>query len=238
LSITVKHTANSLRKAMPPHLTGLKDLLSRSHISKEIGRETTETLLPIASLIGFVLGAIVTFEALAITRGDLAISVTYGSLLVCGPLAPPLVGLLIALRMSTTQATEIQVQIRVGDESALNRESVSMRLKWMAAAGLATCSLLQLSAAIGSILAIEWRLPGASGAATDLFLTARPAYEWLLDGILAMTISAMIGAAAIYAANAGARNDREIARTAGRSATLSMLAVIVPTALFWLIRAT
>lgn len=223
---------------MPANSPFTLDLLPRSAISREIGRETTETLLPIASIIGFVLGAIVTFEALAITRGDLIVSVTYGSLLVYGPLAPPLVGLLIALRMSTTQATEIQVQIRLGDESALSRQSISMRLKWMAAAGLATCSILQLSAAIGSILAIEWRLPGASGAAIDLFLTARPAYEWLLDGILAMTISATIGAAAIYAANAGARHDREISRTAGRSATLSMLAVIAPTALFWLIRAT
>lgn len=223
---------------MPANSPFTLDLLPRSAISREIGRETTETLLPIASIIGFVLGAIVTFEALAITRGDLIVSVTYGSLLVYGPLAPPLVGLLIALRMSTTQATEIQVQIRLGDESALSRQSISMRLKWMAAAGLATCSILQLSAAIGSVLAIEWRLPGASGAAIDLFLTARPAYEWLLDGILAMTISATIGAAAIYAANAGARHDREISRTAGRSATLSMLAVIAPTALFWLIRAT
>lgn len=223
---------------MPANSPFTLGLLPRSAISREIGRETTETLLPIASIIGFALGAIVTFEALAITRGDLIVSVTYGSLLVYGPLAPPLVGLLIALRMSTTQATEIQVQIRLGDESALSRQSISMRLKWMAAAGLATCSILQLSAAIGSVLAIEWRLPGASGAAIDLFLTARPAYEWLLDGILAMTISAMIGAAAIYAANAGARHDREISRTAGRSATLSMLAVIAPTALFWLIRAT
>lgn len=223
---------------MPANSPFTLDLLPRSAISREIGRETTETLLPIASIIGFVLGAIVTFEALAITRGDLIVSVTYGSLLVYGPLAPPLVGLLIALRMSTTQATEIQVQIRLGDESALSRQSISMRLKWMAAAGLATCSILQLSAAIGSVLAIEWRLPGASGAAIDLFLTARPAYEWLLDGILAMTISATIGAAAIYAANAGARHDREISRTAGRSATLSMLAVIAPTSLFWLIRAT
>lgn len=223
---------------MPANSPFTLDLLPRSAISREIGRETTETLLPIASILGFVLGAIVTFEALAITRGDLIVSVTYGSLLVYGPLAPPLVGLLIALRMSTTQATEIQVQIRLGDESALSRQSISMRLKWMAAAGLATCSILQLSAAIGSVLAIEWRLPGASGAAIDLFLTARPAYEWLLDGILAMTISATIGAAAIYAANAGARHDREISRTAGRSATLSMLAVIAPTSLFWLIRAT
>lgn len=223
---------------MPVNTPLTPDFLPRSAISREIGREATETLLPIASLIGFVLGAIVTFEALAITRGDLVISVTYGSLLVYGPLAPPLAGLLIALRMSTSQATEIQMQVRAGNEGALSRHSISTRLKWMAAAGLAACSILQLSAAIGSILAIEWQLPGASGVAIDLFLTARPAYEWLLDGMLAMTISAMIGAAAIYAATAGARNDREIPRTAGRSATLSMVAVIAPTALFWLIRAT
>lgn len=75
LSITVKHTAIFYLEGMPVNTPATLDFLPRSAISREIGREATETLLPIASLIGFVLGAIVTFEALAITREDLVIIV-------------------------------------------------------------------------------------------------------------------------------------------------------------------
>lgn len=217
-----------------PH--GTSQLREMPAIAREIGRETSETLLPMASLVGFALGVLATLESLDLTRGDLVLTVTFTSLLVCGPIAPPLAGLLIALRMSTSQATEIQMKIHQGDTAALGRDSIKTRLQWMAAAGIATCSIMQLSAAIGAILAIEWRLPGAAGLAMDLVLTTRAPLEWLGDALLSATIAVMIGASSVYAANAGARNDREISRTAGRSATLGLLAVLAPAGLYWIVR--
>ncbi len=202
----------------------------------ELANEFTETILPIAALVGLLIGGFFTHEVLALSNNDPRITVKAATIFAIGAIAPGVVGFLLCARISSSLATELQTAYLKGlDPSA---QFQNQRLFTLAVGGFIACISYQAMSIIGAVIAAEYALPGASVYMLELLLTERHPMDWCGDALLSAAMGAAIGYAAILSANQGSRMQREISRTAGRAVSYGLIAVCGLELMYWLIRQT
>lgn len=205
-------------------------------IVTELANEFTETILPLAALVGLLMGGLFTYEVLLLANNDPRIAVKAASMFAIGAIAPGIVGFLLCARISSSLATELQTAYLRGADPTQQHQK--QRLFTLFVGGFIACIAYQSLGIIGAVIATEMALPGASAHILELLLIERHPLDWLGDSLLSGAIGAAIGYAATLAANQGSRLHREIPRTAGRAVSYGLIAVCGIELIYWLVRQT
>lgn len=208
--------------------------LNSKMIVGELANEFSETILPIAALLGFIIGGFFTYELLVFSNNDLRITIKAASLFSLGALAPGMIGFLLCARVSSSLATELQASYIQGNAQA--DQFRKHRLVTLGLGAFVACVTYQALAIVGTLIATELALPGASAQALELLLLERHPVAWFGDACLAGLMGAAIGHSAMLAANQGCRMQREISRTAGRAVSYGLLAACLIEMLYWALR--
>lgn len=208
--------------------------LSSKMIVSELANEFSETILPIAALLGFIVGGFFTYELLIFSNNDLHITIKAASLFSLGALAPGIIGFLLCARVSSSLATELQASYIQGNTQT--HQFRKHRLITLGLGAFVACITYQALAIVGTLIAAELALPGASAQTLELLLLERHPLAWFGDAFLAGLMGAAIGHSAMLAASQGSRLQREISRTAGRAVSYGLVAVCLIAMLYWILR--
>lgn len=218
----------------PPNKITTPERKASGLVAVEMSREFSETVIPMAALLGTVLGGLVMFEAMIFSGNDLAIAVRILSHSVIGPFAAGVVGLILTARISAAQAAEIQTMYQnLGSDAQL---ALRTRTLMLSAGAFAAYVVFITCALTGAVIAGEWLLSGSSWQVVELVLLTRQPTDWVWDAIVAALIGLGISTATLKSASRGAQHHREISRTAGRAVSFALLAVCVIQTLYWLLR--
>lgn len=204
-----------------------------SSVVTELSKELTETVIPISALVGLLLGGVVMFEAMTLSKDDVVISATVLSHSVLGPFACGLVGLILAARISAAQAAEIQSLY--GASASDEQLALGARTVMLGAGAFASYIVFITCALVGSVIATEAALAGASAQIPDLIMYVRHPLEWIWDAVAATVMGMGISYAAQKSASRGVKHHKEISRTAGRSVSVALIAVCIVQTLYWLL---
>jgi len=197
---------------------------------EEVLREITENILPMAAVVGLLVGFGFTYEALSWLQNDVGIVVAAAANSVLGPLSPAFAAFLIVSRISATQA----IGVFLGDVP--NREWYRRNLI-VALGGFAACSLFQISAIIGHAAAAEAKLPGSSSTVLSTLLLERAPFDWLVDNLFAAVMGFLISGASIRAAVFSASTDkRKGAAAASRSVSWGIMIICLCETFYWTFR--
>lgn len=207
---------------------------AKGSVVVELSRELTEAVIPLAALLGALLGGVALYEAMVFSGNDLAIAVSVLVHTVIGSFSCGVIGLVLAARISAAQATEIQALYQTGCTE--DQVFLGSRLFMLTAGAFAAYVVFMVCALTGSVISAEVALPGSSFEVIDRVLLMRHPMEWVLDGLVSSVTGLGVAVAAVQSARQGANHHRDISRTAGRSVSWGLLAVCLVQALYWLLR--
>jgi hypothetical protein len=197
---------------------------------EELHREITENILPMAAIVGLLVGFWFTYEALVWLQDDINMVVTLATNTVLGPLSALFAAFLIVSRISATQAIEVYMNNVTFQDR--NRRNIIIALS-----GLAACAFFQISATIGSVVASEVRLPRSTEPLIVALLMERVPVDWIIDNFLAAIMGFLISQVSIHAAVVTEKTDeRRGAGAASRSVSWGILVIFLCEIVYWTVR--